>query len=234
MKNHVIAAQVAVDDGSLVARRWYVGRQPLDQSVHVRVASRRLIFQVLFAPARHLPLEIAAYPTKILEPDAAIVDAVKLRQGGVHRVEIRRPLISGHLGKRRVPEDPSRNHLHDVEPRSNNGLVRAYTQYCRYGKTRLRQRSHHTRLAVYRMRAFQQDPGWLAPQDVTARRCNQFVCRIGLPSFELLHHERTRVAVNMLVHPALEARFVEAVALTDGCGPEVIERVTDHEECACM
>src|SRR6202011_4373315 len=77
MKDHVVAAEVTMHDRGYITGRD-MRRQPLDQSIHVRIPPRLRVLHVLPRPARDLPLEIVARSPEVRKTDGGKVDAVKL------------------------------------------------------------------------------------------------------------------------------------------------------------
>ena len=90
------------------------------------------------------------------------------------------------------------------------------------------QRHDHTRLTVNRVRAFQQLPRRLAPQDIGMARRNQLVGGIGLPTLELVNLHRPGKARYIGLQPALKRRLVKGKALAHGGGAAVLLIVAAH------
>ena len=86
-EDHVVQAEVAVDDRGFVTRRnmrW----QPLDQRLH-GLDLFSLASPILFGPARDLAFKIIARAAKITQSDGVVIHGVERRDDPVHVVEDR-------------------------------------------------------------------------------------------------------------------------------------------------
>ena len=124
MKYHVVAAKIAVHDASLIARR-NMPRQPVDHTIHVRVAPGIRIAEILLRPARDLPLKIISCAAVVGQTDGGEIHGVQPCESRVHGIEIPGPLLSADLRERGVPENASRHQVHHVEPRADDRGVGA-------------------------------------------------------------------------------------------------------------
>jgi hypothetical protein len=125
MEDHVVAAEIAVDQrGRVVVRN---GRgQPGDQRIHVRVAPGEFVFQVLPAPAPDLPREIVAGPAIIGEAHRRRIDGMERGDHAVHLVEIGSAIGLGHFTKGGVPEHPAFHQFHHVERAADHRVIVAH------------------------------------------------------------------------------------------------------------
>lgn len=81
--------------------------------IHAGVATTVLVLEILSRPAANLAFEIIAGVAKVPRPNGDMIDAVKRRDSGVHRVELRSALARRNLAECRVPENPSLDQAHD-------------------------------------------------------------------------------------------------------------------------
>src|SRR3984893_17997814 len=107
-----------------------------------------------------------------------------MRNRGVHRVEVPRPLVPRQSWERRIPEYSPAHHLHHVEPRADDRLIEAQRERACHGKADSGESANHPVLAFDGMRPFEQHTGWLAPEYVITPGGSKFVGGIGLPALE--------------------------------------------------
>ena len=155
-EDHIVAAEVAVDDPCVAAVGGKVLAEPVDQRVHLRQAPGGGVGEILLRPARHLALDEAGGAAIIGEPDRGGVDAVELGDGRVHRVEVRRALGRRQPGEGGFPDDPAVDQVHDEEGRADDARILAQPVDVRDGEAGRPERAHHPRLALDRMRAGEQ------------------------------------------------------------------------------
>ena len=94
---------------------------------------------------------------------------MKLGDRRVHRVEVRGALVAGQAGEVRLPDDPPRHHVHDVEGRADDVLVLAQAVDTRHREALRAERGEHAIFALDGMGAGQHLAGRLAAQDEGAR-----------------------------------------------------------------
>src|SRR5579859_212705 len=213
MENQVIGAKIAVYDGLLLTR-WNVARQPVDEPVHIEVASRRLIREILSRPASDLAFKIIAAFSVIRQTDARRVEQVQIRNRGVHDVEIQRPLVPRQAGQRRIPEYSAVHHLHHVKPRADDGFIEAQRERARDGKANRGESANHPILALNGMRTSEELTGRLAPQYVITPGGSELVGGVGLSALELLDGERPRVPLHVRSKPILQLWCVDFLTRT--------------------
>jgi hypothetical protein len=90
MKDHVVDAVVAMDDGGALTRRDVLG-QPLDQLVHLRDLGG-LGHLVLLGPAMDLAGDVIAFLAEAFQAGGLPVDVVERGEGGDFRIEDRAAL----------------------------------------------------------------------------------------------------------------------------------------------
>ena len=171
MEDHVVEAEVAVDDRGLVARRDVAAAA--SRSARPSAASRSApAGLVLLRPARDLPLDVAGRACRSrARSDRSIVDLVQRRQHAVQLVVVRGArrrascrAASGPRarGPRRTPSGRTRCR----SPPSSSQSASIFAT----GTPVSRERRHHAILAIDRVRRRQQLPRRLAPQHVAAIR----------------------------------------------------------------
>ena len=111
---------------------------------------------------------------------------MKLRDGGVERVEQRRALAAREPRRMRLPEHPALGEVHHVEGRADDAVIRTQMKRLRHGKAGLRQRRGHPVFALDGMGRGQQLAEGLAPQHIGCGRCRELVGRVRLPALEAL------------------------------------------------
>ena len=173
--------------------------KPVDQLVH-RLDLLGLRGPVLLAPARDLPLEVAARLAESLEPDRAVVDRVQQRNHAVQLVPDREALRRIHPGQRLVPQHPPLDAVHDVERGADHALVLAQRVWSGDRKTDAVQRLDDAELPLHRMGRGQQFAQRLAPQHVAPAAGGKPVRRVRLSTAELLDLEAAGIALNIGAH----------------------------------
>jgi hypothetical protein len=192
-----------------------VHRQPLDQAVHVRIASGVLLLQVLPCPAGDLSLEIIAARAKIRESERHEIDFMQTCDRGVHGVEVTRPLCGRHLWKSRIPEDASFDQFHDVERGADDLLVGAHAVDLRNRKPGWPQRPDDARLAIHGMRAFEKLTRRLTTQNIVLSCGREAIGGIGLAALELRNAQGSLESRYVRLHPEFQRRLVEAMRLAN-------------------
>ena len=225
MKDHVVATKIAVNDAGFIAFGDR-GGQPCHQRVHVGIAARQFVLEVLLRPAPDLARKIVAGTTVVAKADRLMINAVQRRDRGIHRIIVSRALVFGDLGKARIPEDAAFDHVHDVERAADDAFVLANTEYPGHGHRRWSQRAQHARLAQHIVCAFQQRPRWLAPHDIARAGRGQAVRRVGLPALELFNGQRACKSGNIGFHPSRQCRLVEGHA--DFARASILIHVSRH------
>ena len=133
-------------------------------------------------------------------------------------VKILRRAVRRLARQRRIPEHPALFHRHDVEGGADHGVVGAQRIGLGDRKALLAERRDDAELAIDRMRRRQQFAERLAAHHVGSRRRFELVGRVGLAALELQDGQRPLIALDMLAHPAVEARLVDAMTLLDFLG----------------
>ena len=179
-------------------------RQPFDQALH-GVDLFGFGRAVLLRPALDLPRDIVFALAEVAQADFGGIEAVKLRDGGVHRVIDGGALGRIEPGHLRLPEHAAVDKVHDVERRTGHALVGAIDERLRDRKALRVQRADDAVFAVDRMRGGQQFAGRLPPQHVAASRRLQQVSRVRLPALELPDRQRSGEACDIRGEIAFEA-----------------------------
>ncbi len=196
---------------------------------------------VLLGPAVDLAQHVVAGTAEVLQADGLVVGVVqvgeRLQGGHVDGVALGRLVLRQGL----VPEDAALDHVHHVEHGADHALVLAQAVGARHRETRGAEGRDHPVFPVHRVRRRQQLARRLAAHDVLPGRGDQLVGGIGLTALELAHLQRAGIALDVRLHPIVQPRFIELVALDHllGAGvlllPDLLRRV-DHRRfpvCAC-
>src|SRR5215831_6940103 len=86
----------------------------------------------------------------------------------------------------------------------------------RDGEALLAECGDDAELTIHRMRRRQQFAERLAPHHVGTAGSIEPVGRVGLTALELQDGQGAAITLNVFAHPALEARFIDAMPLLDG------------------
>src|ERR1700676_1181765 len=134
-----------------------------------------------------------------------------------------RPALSARLvGERRIPEDPAFFHRHDVERRTDDTIVGTKRIGPGNWKALLAECRDHPEFTIDRMRRRQQFAERLAPHHVGTTRRIKSIGRIRLTALELQDAQWTPIGLHVFPHPAIEARFIDPMALLDRLGARKI------------
>ena len=222
MEDHVVAAEVAVDDPRLVLAGGDVAGQPVDQPVHRGDPAGLDVAEILFRPAADLALEIIARLAIVAEADRLRIEAVELGDRRVHRVEIGGSVGRVRLGKARLPDDPPLHHGHYVKGGADDALILAQGERFGDREALTTECGDHPIFAIHGMGAREQLAGRLAPQHIGAVRRDQLVGGVGLPPLELLDAQRAREALHLPLHPLFQPSYVEPVRFANVRGAAVL------------
>ncbi|GCC47655.1 hypothetical protein chiPu_0032042, partial [Chiloscyllium punctatum] len=175
----------------------------------------RLGRAVLLGPAIDLPRKIVAGLAEIAEADLFRIEDVQLRQRLDLAGEDFPPRVRLLARQGRIPEHPPLLHRHDVEGRADHRIVGAQRIGFRDREILLAERRNHAELSIDRMGRRQQLTKRTAAHHVVAAGGFELVRRVGLAALELQDLERALIALDVLLHPGIEARLVDAMALLD-------------------
>ncbi len=88
--------------------------------------------------------------------------------------------------------------------------------HLRAGHVAVSERAHHPEFSVDRMGRLQELSGRLLAQRVLALPIGEPIGRVGLTALELANLQLAGIAIDVLLHPGVEARFIEAMGFSNG------------------
>ena len=204
MEDHVVEPVVAVHDRNALLFRHGL-RQPFHQLFEF---GNMLGFgrAILLGPAIDLAGKIIAGFSEIAETDRFGIVGVQFCQRLDLAGEDLAPRFRRLARQRRIPEHPALFHRHDVEVSADHAVVGAQRIGFCDRKTLLAERGDDAEFAVDRVRRRQQFAERPAAHHIGSPGRIEPVGRVGLAALELQDGQRSLIALDVLAHPAVEAR----------------------------
>jgi hypothetical protein len=127
---------------------------------------------------------------EIRNPERGRIEAMQLRERGIHCIIDGGALARMRLRHVRLPKHATIDEFHDIEWRAGNTGVLAIEHRLGDRKTPRVERADDTELAIDRVGGREQFPRRLAPEHIAAAGNLQQIGRVRLTALELAHHER--------------------------------------------